>query len=91
MGRAVVFSSGEEGAALEQELWGWPRVRDPTRNPTEGGKRAPSGIAMPPATRRGQHSPRKCQPPQGVEKEPLARGLGFSAMTSLRRAGSPGV
>ena len=62
MGRRQHFPSGEREAALAQWPWGSPRGRDPARDPTEGGERALGGIAMPPATRRGQHSPRKWQP-----------------------------
>lgn len=40
----------------------------------------------------GSAQPQKMSVPQGVEMgEPLARGLRFSAVTSLRRAGSTGV
>lgn len=64
MGRRQHFPSGERVADLEQWLWGSPRGRDPARDPTGGwgGGRALGGTAMPPATRRGQHSPRKWQP-----------------------------
>lgn len=66
MWRAAGYPRGERVAALEQWLWSWPRGNDLARDTPHppmggGGGKPPRGIAMPSATRRGQHSPRKCQ------------------------------
>lgn len=84
---------GERVAALEQWLWGWPRGRDPVRNPwggVEGEERwvavqchhPPGGVST---------APEKCQLHRESGLEPLAGGWGLSAMITLRPAGSPGV
>lgn len=94
--RAAGYPRGERVAALGQWLWSWPRGNDLARDTPHppmggwGGKppvalqchRLPGGVST---------APENVSPTGSRDREPLARGLGFSAVTGLRRAGSAGV
>lgn len=61
----AAFPQGEEAGALEQSVAvGLAKGKVSSQRPLGRGpgERAPGGTAMPPATRRGQHNPRKWRP-----------------------------
>lgn len=90
--------SAKRVAALEPWLWTSQGGNDPARDaPPWGGGAGGRGEKArwhcnATSYQEGSAQPQKMSVPQGVEMgEPLARGLRFSAVTSLRRAGSTGV
>ena len=71
----AAFPQGEEAGALEQPVAvGLAKGRGSSRRPPGRGpgERASGGAAMPPATRRGQHNPRRWRP----RREPSWRTAG---------------
>ena len=85
MRRAAAFSSAEEVAALQQRLWGDQGEGVQLEMAQRGLEKKSSGWHRNATSHQeGSAQPQKNVSSTGAGEEPLARGLGLSAMTGLR-------